>query len=232
MDDTFKNIGIPFGLFLNARNRMLLGRTSGEDAVTVDLLRALQWDALDVVWHAIHMRLNAMPGHTGDPDYWKSLVGIALFKDGKPGKLDNYRVIFFACLLKKWFLSVVVALTVELIPEMPYFVMGLRPGRQVLDVVASITLLLQRSDEWHLPMVVGTVDVRTAFDEVRHPSTHPPLHDGKWRTDATSMVSTERALNVKCCCNGRWSKVVARTTPKKHKARWHRRPISMAFNFQ
>ena len=114
--------------------------TSNEDSVTVDLLRALDWDSLIIIWKAFQARLNMDEGHLQDPPFWKRLAGATLFKKGFPEILDNYRVTFLACLLQQWFLAVVVHLTRLCVPNQPSFVSGFMAKRQATTRVLTLYL--------------------------------------------------------------------------------------------
>ena len=41
-----------------------------------------------------------------------------------------------------------------------------RSMKQMLDAVSPIACLLRKADEWHLPIWLASMDVRSAFDEM------------------------------------------------------------------
>ena len=46
-------------------------------------------------------------------------------------------------------------------------IIGFRPGKQVLEVVEPLRILLQRACEWGRPLFVSSVNIAKAFDNIR-----------------------------------------------------------------
>ena len=56
----------------------------------------------------------------------------------------------------------------QVLEPLPARVMAFRPGVQSNDAAIALLWLLQKADEWDLPLAVASMDVRMAFDGMPH----------------------------------------------------------------
>jgi len=72
------------------------------------------------------------------------------------------------CCLHKLFDAALWSCLDQCLPPVPQRILAFRPLRQVMEVATSIQWLMQRADEWNLPLAVVSMDVEGAFDAMQH----------------------------------------------------------------
>jgi hypothetical protein len=98
---------------------------------------------------------------------WKRFILFGIPKKFVPqADLDKWRGIALCSSLLKWYEMALWIVLDRCIRPLPDWIVGFRPGRQVLDIAAGIATALGKAQEWNRPLVVVSVDVRAAFDNV------------------------------------------------------------------
>ena len=57
------------------------------------------------------------------------------------------------------------------LPPPRRIIMGFEPGQQVANLTASFTTLARYALEWKHPLVIASIDVKIAFDEIKPEAT-------------------------------------------------------------
>lgn len=70
--------------------------------------------------------------------------------------------------LSKWYQSCLAYLLTSCAAEPTTCLLGFERGRQCTEITECLRLLLQKADEWSLPLVIGKGDISKAFDSIEH----------------------------------------------------------------
>ena len=103
------------------------------------------------------------------PSMWKECRVRVLLKKGDPKLPDNYRPITLMKILYKLFSRMLLdRIRGVLASEQPVEQACFREGYRVGDHLFAMTLIIEGSAEFNVPMWVCTVDFRKIFDTVEH----------------------------------------------------------------
>jgi len=140
----------------------------GLDGVPPELLALMSSEALEALRKCCELRLLGEPGHVEIMEAWRRFQLYCIPKKGDPVQLSRWRGICVCSSLLKLFDAALWSCLDQCLPPVPQRILAFRPLRQVMDVATSIQWLLQKSDEWGLPLAVASMDVEKAFDAMQH----------------------------------------------------------------
>ena len=112
-----------------------------------------------------------LESHAAIPSEWRTSKLVVLFKKGDPTLPANYRPIAILPILYRLFSRMLcMRLRSKIIGEQSVDQAAYRAGYSTEDHLLCTTLLLERHNEWNLPLWLGLVDFEKAFDTVEHES--------------------------------------------------------------
>jgi hypothetical protein len=153
-----------------ARGWLRRGAQTGRDNIPADLLLVLDSLCLQQVCSVFDKRIRGL-AETGkaedDIEDWKTFTLLGIPKKlTAQANLDRWRGIALCSAVLKWYEMCLWVVLDRHLEPLPDWIVGFRPGRQVLDIAAGIATALGKAREWGLPLVVVSVDVAAAFDNV------------------------------------------------------------------
>ncbi|EYB81048.1 hypothetical protein Y032_0394g639 [Ancylostoma ceylanicum] len=142
---------------------MKKGTAPGPDNIPADLLRAGSTALHSVL--ARHFNHYLRKGMI--PDQWKESKTILLFKKGQREDIANYRPISLLSVVYKTFTKILLNRMERILDDyQPVEQAGFRKNFSCMDNIQAVTQLIERSREYHLPLVLVFVDYKKAFDSV------------------------------------------------------------------
>ena len=167
-----KSVHFPFPLIvaLDTLAKMRSNRSPGHDGVTVEMLQLLDAPCLELIRDAFERRLNCLAGACDPVLDWLEVSVHCIPKVRSARSLSQWHPISLVATLAKWFGACLVYLlrTYSDAPVCNLF--GFEPGRRCAEIFDFIQVLLEKSEEWNLPIPVGKGDVGHAFDYMYVPS--------------------------------------------------------------
>ena len=105
------------------------------------------------------------------PESWQASSIRVLFKKGDDTLPENYRPICIIPILYKVFSRVLCErIKARLVSEQSQDQAGVWPGSSCDDHLFSISLVVEKSNEFSVPLWVATLDFKKAFDTISHKS--------------------------------------------------------------
>ena len=154
----------------SAITRLKLGKASGADLVTNDMLK-IGGDTMLKLLSRLFQWLNEAEVV---PEQWCHAIVTNIFKKGDPADPSNYRGISLISCLGKTYLSIWAArLTTHMESQLSEDQGGFRPGRSTIDQVFTLHETLKERREQKKESYLFFVDFRKAFDTV--------WHNGLWK---------------------------------------------------
>eukprot|EP00959_Pyramimonas_sp_CCMP1952_P065030 1357820-Pyramimonas_sp.AAC.1 len=112
------------------------------------------------------------------PSSWKHTVIKVLHKSSDPMRPENYRPIATTPVHYKLFSKLLSnRLCVQLDCQQSPGQAGFRPNRSTTDHLFTTAVLIEISDEWHIPLWMAAIGSRKAFDSVAHEAIWKALED-------------------------------------------------------
>ena len=147
--------------------KMRCGKATGLDGIPVRLLKTLDDGNLELLREAFERRINCTGRPGEQPWAWSHHLVTLIPKTGDIRSLDRWRPITLVGALLKLYESVLIALLeANCMSPLSNRMVGFRPSRQTMDITEGIRWMLQRADEWGMPLFVVSVDVKQAFDRM------------------------------------------------------------------
>ena len=110
-----------------------------------------------------------MRSHAVPPATWKRARLAVIFKNGEPQLPKNYRPISVIPVMAKLYSAVILERIASIVESGQIDTQfGNRKGRGCSDAVHVLRMVVEKSDEWGLPLWVAALDVEKAFDRVHH----------------------------------------------------------------
>ena len=167
-DGTHEWVHLPLHHLFEARHRMAAGKAPGLDGLVYEVFMFLPWQVLDMIWVAFEKRLNSCPGHHEVIQAWQEIPVVHIPKVAAAHKVEQWRPLCMLPVLCKWYSSCVVLFLQHHLPKPTCNLYGFIPGRQTMEISELVRLLLQRFNEWDIPIVIIKSDVGRAFDYGAH----------------------------------------------------------------
>ncbi|CAK1590319.1 unnamed protein product [Parnassius mnemosyne] len=139
------------------------GKAPGEDGITAELLKAGGRPVLEVLQKLFNSVLHG--GIT--PEAWSRSAVVLFFKKGDNALLKNYRPISLLSRVYVLFSRVITnRLARRLDDFQPPEQAGFRKGFSTIDHIHTLRQIVQKSEEYNLPLCLAYVDYGKAFDSV------------------------------------------------------------------
>ncbi|CAK1594822.1 unnamed protein product [Parnassius mnemosyne] len=140
------------------------GKVPSEDEITAELLKAGGKPVLEVLQKLFNSILH---GHGITPEAWSRSAVVLFFKNGDNALLKNYRPISLLSRVYVLFSRVITNRLARRLddfqpPEQPVF----RKGFSTIDHIHTLRQIVQKSEEYNLPLCLAYVDYKKAFDSV------------------------------------------------------------------
>ncbi|WKY12022.1 hypothetical protein Q1695_003521 [Nippostrongylus brasiliensis] len=188
-----------------AIRRMKPGTAPGPDGISADLLRAVGSALCSLLTkhfnHYIHL------GRI--PNVWKESRTVLIFKKGQREDIGNYRPISLLSVVYKIFTRILLNRMERILDDnQPVEQAGFRKNFSCMDQIQTVAQLIERSREYHTPLVLVFVDYRKAFDSVEinavlnalvHagvPSPYVQLLDECFSNTSTTIQLFDRKLTI------------------------------------
>ncbi|CAH2092277.1 unnamed protein product [Euphydryas editha] len=138
-------------------------KAPGDDGITTELLKAGGKPVLVALQQLFDSVINT--GST--PEAWSRSVVVLFFKKGDKTQLKNYRPIALLSHVYKLFSRVLTnRLTRRLDDFQPPEQAGFRKGYSTIDHIHTLRQVIQKTEEYNLPLCVAYVDYEKAFDSI------------------------------------------------------------------
>ena len=103
------------------------------------------------------------------PDSWHEAKIVILFKKGDPKDIKNYRPISLLSHSYKIFTRLLQTRIERTLDEnQPREQAGFRKGYSTTDHLQALYQIIEKSNEYNLPLCIGFIDYEKAFDTVEH----------------------------------------------------------------
>ena len=144
------------------------GVAPGSDGVPAELMAILETSDIEMLHGAFLQRLLGLDGHRCLLDAWRCYPLFGIPKKGDTRSLSRWRGLCVSATLLKLYEGVLWFCLDQLIPQPPLQLLAFRRHRQPMDVSEGIRWLAAKADEWKVPLIIASMDVSHAFDDMPH----------------------------------------------------------------
>ena len=157
---------ISFSELQDALRGMKRARAKDEACIFAEMLK----DASDNFLRAVLELFNCvLDGRQLPPASWKKTSLIVIFKKGDPQSPSNYRPISILPILYKLFSRILCSrLLTYVMPKQGVEQAAYRKGCSTEDHLLTVSLIIEKSWEYNVPVWFALVDFEKAFDTVEH----------------------------------------------------------------
>nr|ADI61810.1 endonuclease-reverse transcriptase [Bombyx mori] len=139
------------------------GKAPGEDGVTSELLKA---GGLPVI-RELQKLFNTVLFAGKTPRAWSRSIVVLFFKKGDKTLLKNYRPISLLSHVYKLFSRVITNRLAQRLDDFqPPEQAGFRRGFGTVDHIHTVRQIIQKTEEYNLPLCLAFVDYEKAFDSI------------------------------------------------------------------
>ena len=154
---------------------MKKGKAADEAGIVSELLCEASDELIETIADIFTSILK--PGEALPPA-WKFSSIRVLLKKGDPKLPENYRPVCIIPILYKVFSKVISERIKEkLLEEQSWDQAGFRPGFSCDDHLFTISMLVEKSNEFNLPLWTAAIDFKKAFDSISHRSIFKALQE-------------------------------------------------------
>jgi hypothetical protein len=147
----------------HALNSMKNKKAPGPDEIVIEAIK----HGGENLQTALTVLLNRCLDEQTIPDDWNNAVITLIHKKGDQKRLENYRPISLLSHLYKLFTRVISnRLTNKLDSYHPVEQAGFRQGYSTNDHLQTIKMVIQKHNEYKMPLVLAFIDYEKAFDSV------------------------------------------------------------------
>jgi hypothetical protein len=112
---------------------------------------------------------EVLSGQAVAPASWKKTKLVVIFKKGDPKMVGNYRPIAILPIMYKLFSRIVCNRLLQfIIPAQGVEQAAYRKGYSTEDHLLTVTLMIEKSREYNVPLWIALVDFTKAFDTIEH----------------------------------------------------------------
>ena len=148
-----------------AIKRMKRHKAQGVDGITNDIIKL----GGPVVLTYLTNIFNNILKTKQIPDSWHEAKIVILFKKGDPKDIKNYRSISLLSHSYKIFTRLLQTRIERTLDEnQPREQAGFRKGYSTTDHLQALNQIIEKSNEYNLPLRIGFIDYEKAFDTVEH----------------------------------------------------------------
>ena len=148
-----------------AIKRMKRHKAQGVDGITSDIIKLGGPMVLTYLTNIFNNILRTKQ----IPDSWHEAKIVILFKKGDPKDIKNYRPISLLSHSYKIFTRLLQTRIERTLDEnQPREQAGFRKGYSTSDHLQALNQIIEKSNEYNLPLCIGFIDYEKAFDTVEH----------------------------------------------------------------
>ena len=148
-----------------AIKRMKIHKAQGVDGITNDILKLGGPIVLTYLTNIFNNILKTKQ----IPDSWHEAKIVILSKKGDPKDIKNYRPISLLSHSYKIFTRLLQTRIERTLDEnQPREQAGFRKGYSTTDHLQALNQIIEKSNEYNLPLCIGFIDYEKAFDTVEH----------------------------------------------------------------
>ena len=148
-----------------AIKRMKRHKAQGVDGITSDIIKLGGPMVLTYLTNIFNNILRTKQ----IPDSWHEAKIVILFKKGDPKDIKNYRPISLLSHSYKIFTRLLQTRIERTLDEnQPREQAGFRKGYSTTDHLQALNQIIEKSNEYNLPLCIGFIDYEKAFDTVEH----------------------------------------------------------------
>ena len=148
-----------------AIKRMKRHKAQGVDGITSDIIKLGGPMVLTYLTNIFNNILRTKQ----IPDSWHEAIIVILFKKGDPKDIKNYRPISLLSHSYKIFTRLLQTRIERTLDEnQPREQAGFRKGYSTTDHLQALNQIIEKSNEYNLPLCIGFIDYEKAFDTVEH----------------------------------------------------------------
>jgi hypothetical protein len=149
----------------HAIKQMKSNKAPGADGVVIDIIKE---GGHELYQNIARLFTNCLSTRK-IPQNWNNAIIILLHKKGDIKDINNYRPISLLSHMSKLFTKVIKnRIEKQLDINQPREQAGFRSGYSTTDHLQVVTQLVQKANEYELPMCMAFVDYEKAFDSVEH----------------------------------------------------------------
>ena len=149
----------------HAMKQMSNNKAPGQDGIPIDVIK----QGGPKIFKRIAQLFTRCLNERKTPLDWNNAVIILLHKKGDKKDINNYRPISLISHMSKLFTKVIKnRISLQLEEHQPREQAGFRRGYSTSDHLQVITQLIEKSNEYRLPLCLAFVDYEKAFDSVEH----------------------------------------------------------------
>lgn len=170
-----------------ALNKLKKGKAPGPDDITNDVLIL----GKNCLAKPLMQLFNRMLQEGFIPQQWYTSKIILLYKKGDAKDIENYRPITLSSSLYKVFATIIKNRLLPVIYENhPYEQAGFRPQFSTIEHLHTINQILEKSNEYNIPLYLVFIDFRKAFDSVYHSKLWQALQEQGINTIYINILKT------------------------------------------
>ena len=140
-------------------------KSQGVDGITSDIIKL----GVPIVLTYLTNIFNNILKTKQIPDSWHEAKIVILFKKGDPKNIKNYRPISLLSHSYKIFTRLMQTRTERTLDEnQPREQAGFRKGYSTTDHLQAPNQIIEKLNEYNLPLCIGFIDYEKAFDTVEH----------------------------------------------------------------
>lgn len=140
-------------------------KSPGKDGITTEMLK---YGGKAVV-NTLYILLNKILIEKIIQNDWKESITIILHKKGDRADLKNYRPITLLNVIYKLFTKILTdRLTTKFDGYQAKEQAGFRKGYSTVDHLLTMKILIERANEYNIPLYIAFVDFEKVFDSIEH----------------------------------------------------------------
>ena len=149
----------------NALKYMSNGKVPGPDGLVIELIK----ESGPEVWKRLAALFSKCIESSTVPSDWNEGSIVLLHKKGDIKDINNYRPISLLCHIGKLFSKIILSRLEETLDfNQSREQAGFRKGFSTTDHLQVLTQLMEKTNEYEVPMCLAFIDYEKAFDSVEH----------------------------------------------------------------
>ncbi|CAE8643178.1 unnamed protein product [Polarella glacialis] len=146
-------------------NNLRLNKAGGADGIAAEMLLQLPWGTVEAIAAEFTRVVN---GDSELPADWSCAFVVLIEKVKSASVISDFRPISLISVLLKALMRVALNRIRGFLEQGVTQQFANIKGRQGLEMISTVRLLVEKSAEWRLPLVIVKMDIKRAFDSVLH----------------------------------------------------------------